>query len=219
MTPDAPRSSAALYRNLWFATLVALAFTLGMRFGEGAGGAGESPAGAKGPAAQGAVGDTFQPPYAGLLEAQGREPLPTPNGATPPPTPAVNVPGVGNLPIPDLTGIFDGQPTTPALGEGIYYAEGNQTGAAGNGILAVTGSYGIGTSVLYVVDTEKQQLAVYEARGGARGSRRLYLVGARRIDLDLQLLGYNDTSDYLYEDLQKRFADRPSAAGEPETQK
>jgi len=49
------------------------------------------------------------------------------------------------------------------------------------------------------------RLAVYEARGGARSSRRLSLVGARRIDLDLQLQGYNDDSDYSYDELRALF--------------
>ena len=47
----------------------------------------------------------------------------------------------------------------------------------------MTGSYGVGTSVLYLIDTEKKQLLVYEARGGSQSMRRIVLVGARRIDL------------------------------------
>ena len=34
------------------------------------------------------------------------------------------------------------------------------------------------------------------------------MVGARRIDLDLQLPGYNDRSEYEYSDLQKLFDKR-----------
>ena len=34
------------------------------------------------------------------------------------------------------------------------------------------------------------------------------MVGARRIDLDLQLHGYNDRSEYEYSDLQKLFDKR-----------
>jgi hypothetical protein len=83
------------------------------------------------------------------------------------------------------------------------------TAAAGtNGILAVTGSYGVGTSVLYLIDTVSRQLAVYEARGGSQGSRRVYLVGARKIDLDLQLQGYNDESEWPYEELLRKFEGR-----------
>ena len=73
-------------------------------------------------------------------------------------------------------------------GASIYDSD-DGTAAQGDGIIAVTGSYGVGTSVLYVIDTKSKQLAVYEARGGSGNGRRIYLVGARRIDLDLQLEG------------------------------
>ncbi|GAB4163291.1 MAG: hypothetical protein Fur0037_29020 [Planctomycetota bacterium] len=87
-------------------------------------------------------------------------------------------------------------------------------GAAANGFLAVTGSYGVGTSVLYLVDTVHRQLAVYEARGGSSEQRRIVFVGARRIDLDLELEGYNDRSEYEYRDLKRLFerrAEKPEA--------
>lgn len=96
----------------------------------------------------------------------------------------------------------------PAIGEDepIVYPEDNGgSSSSTNGFLAVTGSYGVGTSVLYLVDTQSRQLAVYEARGGAPGQRRLVLVGARRIDLDLQLRGYNDQSEYDYRALETLF--------------
>ncbi len=85
--------------------------------------------------------------------------------------------------------------------------EGSQTAFA-NGFLAVTGSYGVGTSVLYLVDTNTRQLAVYEARGGSPSMRRLLLVAARRIDLDLQLESYNDESEYHYSTLKRMFEER-----------
>ena len=89
----------------------------------------------------------------------------------------------------------------------VYSEESGQTASA-NGFLAVTGSYGVGTSVLYLIDTEKRQLAVYEARGGSTEQRRVTLVGARRIDLDLQLEGYNDRSEYDYDRLKDVFQKR-----------
>lgn len=85
------------------------------------------------------------------------------------------------------------------------YESGSGSAAQGNGIIAVTGSYGVGTSVIYVIDTNHKQLAVYEARGGSKGGRRLYLVGARRIDLDLKLEGYHDESEYSYPKLRAQF--------------
>lgn len=137
------------------------------------------------------LGQLLMPP---ALEAQGRGPVPTPPPAPP-----------------------DASPTTPG-GESLVYTEagGGSSGGA-NGFIAVTGSYGIGTSVLYVLDTENRQLAVYEARGGAASMHRLMLVGARRIDLDLQLEGYNDRSEYEYGQLQRLFDRRDRKDGEPKT--
>ena len=74
-------------------------------------------------------------------------------------------------------------------------------------MIAVTGIDMTGTSILYVIDTQSRQLAVYQANGGAASMQSLKLVGARRIDLDLQLYGYNDESEYSFEDLQKKFAE------------
>lgn len=114
-------------------------------------------------------------------------------------------------------------PPTAAPGEGeesevLVYGQESGQGAAANGLLAVTGSYGVGTSVLYLIDTNTKQLAVYEARGGSRSMRRLVLVGARRIDLDLQLEGYNDESEFSYDELRRRFENggiRPATVESP----
>lgn len=118
---------------------------------------------------------------AGVLDAQGRGPI---NPAPPPPSTGAPEP-TGSAPI-------------------VYTEEGGAS-SANNGFIAVTGSYGVGTSVLYLIDTNSRQLAVYEARGGSAGNRRVVLVGARRIDLDLQLPSYNDRSEYEYDDLKKLF--------------
>mgnify|MGYP007059416418 FL=1 len=130
------------------------------------------------------LGQHFAPPRAtaGRLEAQGRGPV------NPPPAP---VPA----------------PATPEE-QPIVYTEEGSVGTGANGFVAVTGSYGVGTSVLYLIDTENRQLAVYEARGGSAEQRRIVLVGARRIDLDLQLHGYNDRSEFEYDDLQRLFERR-----------
>ena len=102
-----------------------------------------------------------------------------------------------------------GGETAPDPGTGprdvLVYEQGGGTSVGANGIIAVTGSYGVGTSVLYVIDTEHKQMAVYEARGGSSSMRRLVLVGARRIDLDLALEGYNDESEFDYRALKQRF--------------
>lgn len=86
------------------------------------------------------------------------------------------------------------------------------TADSNHSMIAVTGIDLTGSSVLYLVDTEKKQLAVYQANGGGDSSQSLRLVGARRIDLDLQIEGLNDKSQYSYEELQKRF----STLGKPQ---
>lgn len=121
----------------------------------------------------------------GTVAAQGRGP------ANPPPATNPGAPEV--------------EPAAPAV---VYSEESGSAAVAGNGFVAVTGSYGVGTSVLYLVDTVNRQLAVYEARGGSTEQRRIVLVGARRIDLDLQLRGYNDRSEYEYKDLEELFEKR-----------
>lgn len=108
-----------------------------------------------------------------------------------------------------------GNTATPA--PQIVYSEESGQSSAGGGFLAVTGSYGVGTSVLYLIDTQKRQLAVYEARGGSAEQRRIVFVGARKIDLDLQLEGYNDRSEYEYRRLQRLFEKRGATDGEVTT--
>ena len=90
------------------------------------------------------------------------------------------------------------------------------SGAANADMIAVTGDYGVGTSVLYVIDTKEKVLSVYEARGGAKSSRRVVWVGARKIDLDLKTQAYNDDSEVSYEQLRAIFQKRgllPGQAG------
>ena len=127
-----------------------------------------------------------------VLSAQGRGP------ANPPPNPTPD-PNVAPAPEPAYVPVDGGQ------------------SASTNGFLAVTGSYGLGTSVLYLVDTVNRQLAVYEARGGGMEQRRVVLVGARRIDLDLQLRGYNDRSEFDYDRLEDMFRNRGRKDPEPKT--
>jgi len=80
-------------------------------------------------------------------------------------------------------------------------------------MIAVTGIDVTGSSILYLIDTKGRHLAVYQANGGTESTQGLRLVGARRIDLDLELEGYFDKSEYRYRDLQKQFADLPKASG------
>lgn len=81
-----------------------------------------------------------------------------------------------------------------------------------NTMIAVTGIDLTGSSVLYLIDSVNKQMAIYQATGGSESTQGIKLVGARRIDLDLQLLGYNDRSQYGYEALEKRFEKLPPGA-------
>lgn len=97
----------------------------------------------------------------------------------------------------------------------VYGGDSGSAAVANNGFIAVTGSYGVGTSVLYLFDTNNKQLVVYEGRGGSESMRRLTFVGARRIDLDLQLLDYNDRSEFRRADLQRMFKAGNSQTSRP----
>jgi len=130
-------------------------------------------------------------------------------------SPSVEAQGLGSR-APSIPPLSPANAAQQAKQEVVVYPEHSGTSSASSdGMLAVTGSYGVGTSVLYVIDTATRQLAVYEARGGSRSTRRLTLVGARRIDLDLKLHGYNDESEYPYAALEKMFASHGRAPSLP----
>lgn len=95
----------------------------------------------------------------------------------------------------------------------------SSTADSNNRMVAVTGVDVTGASILYLVDTVNYRLAVYQANGGSSSSQGIKLVGARRIDLDLQLDGLNDKSDYTYKDLRKLFTEQgllPATAESPQ---
>jgi hypothetical protein len=74
-------------------------------------------------------------------------------------------------------------------------SSGGATSDSNNRMIAVTGLDLTGQSVLYLVDTQEMQLACYQATGGAGGTQGVRLVGARRIELDLMLDGFNDKTE------------------------
>lgn len=88
-----------------------------------------------------------------------------------------------------------------------------------NRMIAVTGMDVTGQSVLYLVDTENLQLAIYQASGGASSTQGVRLVGARNISLDLMLDGFNDkTTDQGqplgYKELEAKFVSSGLLDGE-----
>ena len=76
-----------------------------------------------------------------------------------------------------------------------------------NRMIAVTGVDITGSSILYLIDTVNPHMAVYQANGGSAGTQSIKLVAARRIDLDLQLNGLNDRSEFTYSELEERFSE------------
>lgn len=89
------------------------------------------------------------------------------------------------------------------------------TADSNGSMIAVTGIDLSGASILYLVDTNARQLAIYQASGGSDSMQGVKLVGARKIDLDLQLEGFNDKSQYSYEELEKKFADNQRNVAPP----
>ena len=89
------------------------------------------------------------------------------------------------------------------------------TADSNGSMIAVTGHDVTGGSLLYLIDTENKQLAVYTAQGGAPTTSEVRFVGARRIDLDLEVNGYNDKSEYSWKELDERF----KKASDPKVQR
>jgi hypothetical protein len=79
-------------------------------------------------------------------------------------------------------------------------------------MIAVTGVDVTGGSILYLIDTESRHISVYSAKAGTSSQSEVKWVGARNIDLDLQVDGFNDKSEYKYKELEQRFADEGPAA-------
>jgi hypothetical protein len=72
-------------------------------------------------------------------------------------------------------------------------------------MIAVTGIDVTGSSILYVIDTQHRQLAVYQANAGSASTMGLRFVAGRNIDLDLQVWGYNDKSEHSYRQMVEQF--------------
>jgi hypothetical protein len=92
---------------------------------------------------------------------------------------------------------------------------GGATADSNNRMIAVTGVDVTGASILFLVDTQKMRLAVYQA-AGAGSNQGVRFVGARRIELDMELDGFNDKSEYSFKKLKEEFTKQgwaPGAAG------
>lgn len=87
------------------------------------------------------------------------------------------------------------------------------TADSNGSMIAVTGVDITGQSILYLVDTETKQINAYQASGGSSSTQGIKFVGARRIDLDLALDGFNDKTESNgkplgYKDLRRMFEAR-----------
>ena len=83
----------------------------------------------------------------------------------------------------------------------------------------MTGVDVTGQSILYLVDTEAKQICAYQASGGGSSTQGIRFVGARRIELDLELDGFNDKTEsngkpLSYKDLARMFESRGKSAGD-----
>jgi hypothetical protein len=81
-----------------------------------------------------------------------------------------------------------------ALGQGY---PGGTTDSNGK-MIAVTGTIGSGVSVLWLIDTETNHLAVYQCTGG----KVIELVAARNVKWDLQIDEFHDESEYSPSELE-----------------
>ena len=85
-----------------------------------------------------------------------------------------------------------------------------QAGAADErGPILVTSSLGLQSAILFVLDPSTRNLAAYEAIPGTDGGLRL--LGARKIEHDLELAKYRDLSDFSFFDLR----DKKGELGDP----
>jgi hypothetical protein len=88
------------------------------------------------------------------------------------------------------------------LGLGLARVPTTREGAVENRPLLVTSSLGVTSAILFVLDPTTSSLAAYEAIPGENGGLRL--LGARKIEHDLELKKYHDRSEYSYDDLKER---------------
>jgi hypothetical protein len=142
---------------------------------------------------------------AGILVGRNASVLPeasaqgTPNGgnnAANPNTPVVNLPTPGS-------GITI-QPPTPSPRPGL---EGRTAAArpsdsdSNNRFVAVTCPTTSGESVLFLVDSESEQVAVYRYKWG----QGLEYLSGRKIEYDLKVSGYRDTSELSYDQMRELY--------------
>jgi hypothetical protein len=86
------------------------------------------------------------------------------------------------------------------------------TADSNGSMIAVTGVDVTGGSILYLIDTQGRHLSVYAAQSGTASTSHVKWVGARNIDYDLQVDGFNDKSELKYKELAQKIAESGSSA-------
>jgi hypothetical protein len=138
----------------------------------------------------------------GLQVGHGVTPLPRAEAQD---APAGNHPTVDPQtpqdPTPSAPGGINIQ-TTPQTrpGEGRTSATASDSNS-NNRFVAVTCPVGSGESVLFLLDSETEQLAVYRFRR----DKGLEFLAGRKIDYDLRIAGYEDASKYSRDDMRRLF--------------
>ena len=105
----------------------------------------------------------------------------------------------------------DDPPTTPPQ-QFLQTQGGFGTADSNSSMIAVTGVDVTGSSILFLVDTQGRHLSVYSAQSGTSSTSSVKWVGARNIDLDLRVDGFNDKSELKYKELAQRFAESGASA-------
>jgi hypothetical protein len=82
------------------------------------------------------------------------------------------------------------------------------------GPLLATSSLGATSAVLFLVDPQTRSVAAYEAIPGESGGLRL--LGARKIEHDLELAEYRDLSEFSFFDLREKKKEADGARPGPE---
>ena len=114
------------------------------------------------------------------------------------PTQPVNpVPGAGSGGV----SINTGTPGRPGYEGGRTSAQTASDSNSNNRFVAVTSPVGSGESVLFLLDSESEQIAVYRFHR----SKGLEFLAGRKIDYDLRITGYEDRSKYSREDMRRLF--------------
>jgi hypothetical protein len=103
-----------------------------------------------------------------------------------------------NPPGPGIT-IVPPAPSPKPPGTGRTSAGAPSDSDSNNRFVAVTCPTNSGESVLFLIDSQTEQLAVYRYRWG----QGLEYLSGRKIEYDLKVSGYRDMSQYTYDEMRE----------------